>query len=283
VDGTRDSSTPRVRIGTSGWRYPRWRGSFYPKGLPQRRELEYLASRMDTVELNGSFYSLQRPTSYESWARQTPADFLFAVKGGRFITHLKKLVGVETALANFFGSGVLALGPKLGPVLWQLPAVLSFDAARLDAFLSQLPRTTAQAAALAVRHDARIEGLAWTTTDADRPIRHALEPRHPSFASEEALSVLRRHQVALVVADSAGKWPVFDACTANFAYTRLHGDTELYTSGYSPDALRQWAARVDRWTGSGQDVYVYFDNDAAGHAPFDAIALAASVGAHTGG
>src|SRR5919107_5513114 len=138
----------RTRIGISGWRYAGWRGDFYPTGLAQRRELEYASQRLTSIEVNGSFYSLQRPTSYAAWRAETPDDFVFSVKGGRYISHLKRLVDVRTPLANFFASGVLALGPKLGPVLWQLPENLHFDAGVLDAFLSGLPRTTGEAAVL---------------------------------------------------------------------------------------------------------------------------------------
>src|SRR5919107_1922375 len=138
----------RTRVGISGWRYAGWRGDFYPTGLAQRRELEYAAQRMTSIEINGSFYSLQRPSSYASWREQTPEGFVFAVKGGRFISHLKRLVDVETPLANFFASGVLALGPKLGPVLWQLPENLPYDAERLADFFDLLPRTTTAAGVL---------------------------------------------------------------------------------------------------------------------------------------
>ena len=218
-----------IRIGTSGWVYPPWRGTFYPPGLAQRRELEHLSRRVNAVEINGSFYSLQRPTSYQAWAAQTPEGFAFAVKGGRFITHMKKLRDVETPLANFFASGVLALGPKLGPVLWQLPPVLAFDPERLDAFLAQLPRSTSAAARLAEQHDERLVGRAWTVTDADRPLHHALEVRHPTFRDPVFVALLRAHHVALVVADTAGTWPYLEDVTAELVYVRLHGDAELYT------------------------------------------------------
>ena len=178
-------SRPDVRVGISGWTYKPWRGAFYPKGLKQADELAHAASRLRSVEVNGSFYALQRPESYRAWAAATPDDFVFAVKGGRFITHMKKLADVETPLANFFASGVLALGPKLGPVLWQLPPHLAFHPDRLDAFLALLPRTTREAAALAGRHDERLDGRSLTVTDADRPLRHALEVRHASFAVPE--------------------------------------------------------------------------------------------------
>jgi uncharacterized protein YecE (DUF72 family) len=261
-------------VGISGWTYPPWRGVFYPKGLPQRAELAYVAERMPTVEINGSFYSLQRPDSYRSWRAQTPDGFLFAVKGGRFITHLKQLRDVDTALANFFASGVLALGDKLGPVLWQLPPNLGFDPARLTGFFARLPRSTGEAAWLARHHDERLAGRAVTDTDADRPIRHALEIRHPSFRTPAFTDLLREHDIALVVADSAGRWPLIREATSRLVYVRLHGDTELYTSGYGTRALRQWAAAVRDWTAAGHDVVVYLDNDAKVHAPFDALALA---------
>ena len=284
-----------VRVGVSGWRYASWRGDFYPKGLVQRRELEYVASQMNSVELNGSFYSLQRPTTYQRIVDSTPDDFPVAVKGSRYITHLKQLRDVRVPLANFLASGLLALGPKLGPLLWQLPPRLRFDAARIDEFLTLLPRSTGAAAQLAGEHDERLDGRAETTTDADRPLRHALEVRHTSFRDPAFVALLRAHDVALVVADTAGKFPYLEDVTADFVYVRLHGDTELYTSGYTPEALDRWAERVRAWRAGespvgehtvaapappvpdGRDVFVYFDNDVKVHAPFDAIGLAERV------
>ena len=266
-----------IRVGTSGWRYPPWRGLFYPKGLPHRRELEYLSRSMNSVEINGSFYSLQRPSSYQRWHAETPDDFVFAVKGGRFITHMKRLRDIDTPLANFFASGVLALGAKLGPILWQLPASLPFDPTLFTDFFDQLPRTTQTATTLAKRRDPRLDGRDWLTTDADRPIRHALEVRHPSFTSPDFLDLLRTNNIALVIADTAGTFPYLDDITTDFTYLRLHGDTELYTSGYSPTALDTWATKIRTFHTAG-DVYVYFDNDVKAHAPFDAIALANRLG-----
>ncbi len=263
-----------ARIGISGWRYAGWRNDFYPTGLAQRRELAYASERLTSIEINGSFYSLQRPTSYAAWRAETPDDFVFAVKGGRFITHLKRLVDVETPLANFFASGVLALGPKLGPILWQLPETLRFDPDVLEAFFSLLPASTGEAARLAERHDDKVkEGRSLTTTEQDLPLRHALEFRSPTFAVPEAYEVLRRHGVACVLADTAGRWPRVEQVTADFVYLRLHGDQELYASGYSDEALDEWAARCRRWQGDGLDVFAYFDNDAKGHAPYDAMRL----------
>ncbi len=272
----------RIRIGISGWRYPPWRGVFYPKGLVQRSELAYAAERFGSVEINGSFYSLQRPSSYLTWAAQTPDDFVFAVKGGRFITHHRKLANVDTALANFFASGVLALGAKLGPILWQLPPGLGFHPDRLTAFFDLLPRTTADAAELAKRHDERLdrgdESRVWASTDAIRPLRHCLEVRHASFAEDKITDLLRRHDIAMVVADTAGKWPLIEQVTSDFAYLRLHGDVELYVSGYSDPALDSWADKIRRWSDRGFDVYVYFDNDVKVHAPYDALALMGKLG-----
>jgi uncharacterized protein YecE (DUF72 family) len=270
---------PVHRIGISGWRYAGWRGDFYPPGLAQRRELAYAASLLTSIEINGSFYSLQRPSSYAAWRDETPGDFVFSVKGGRFITHLKRLRGVETALANFFASGVLALGHKLGPVLWQLPENVAFDAEVLEAFFALLPRTTGQAAALATEHDDKVkEGRSLTTARDDRPIRHALEFRSPTFATEEALDLLRRHDVACVLADTAGRWPKVEQVTSDFMYLRLHGDKELYASGYSQSALEGWAAKARGWASEGLDVHAYFDNDIKGYAPYDAMKLIALLG-----
>jgi len=263
----------RVRVGISGWTYAPWRGTFYPEGLRQRDELSYVAERLSSVEINGSFYALQRPSSYRSWREKTPEDFCFAVKGGRFITHMKRLADVETPLANFFASGVLVLGPTLGPVLWQLPPTFRFDAERLSAFFDLLPRTTEQAAALAKHHDDRVGDDAVTETGADRPIRHALEVRHASFVDAGLPDLLREHDVGLVVADTAGKWPLLREVTSDFAYVRLHGDTELYASGYDAEALDTWAGSVRDWAEAGSDVYVYFDNDMKVRAPYDAMAL----------
>lgn len=265
---------PEVRVGVSGWRYPSWRGDFYPQGLVQRRELEYVASRMSSVEMNGSFYSLQRPSTFRTIVEQTPDDFPVAVKGGRYITHMLRLAGVESALANFFASGVLALGEQLGPVLWQLRPDMAYDEQRLATFLDLLPRTTRAAAQLAARHDDKLSGdRVLTECAVDMPIRHALEARHSSFGRHGALALLERHDVALVVSDSPGAWPYLEERTAGFMYVRLHGHTELYASGYSSSSLDRWAEKATGWRAEGVDVYVYFDNDARGRAPHDAVGL----------
>jgi uncharacterized protein YecE (DUF72 family) len=284
-----------IRIGISGWRYPGWRGDFYPKGLPQRRELEFAARHFDSIELNGSFYSLQRPEHYAAWYADTPPGFVFAVKGSRYITHMRKLRDIEVPLANFFASGLLCLEDKLGPILWQFPPQLAFDE-RFEAFIRHLPRDTGQAVALARRHDARLLGRSSTRTGACRVLRHCFEVRHPSFACPELISLLRRHGIGLVVADTAGRWPYLEDVTADFVYVRLHGDVKLYESGYSRVALRRWAERVRAWSSGdepsdaqtvgaralplrrGRDVYVYFDNDMKVRAPYDALALRRALG-----
>jgi uncharacterized protein YecE (DUF72 family) len=281
-------------IGISGWRYPPWRGVFYPPGLVQRLELAYASRSLSSVEVNGSFYSLQQPSSYQQWRTQTPGGFVFSVKGPRFVTHMKRLAGVEVPLANFFASGVLALGDQLGPVLWQLPPTLGFDADRLAAFFALLPRTTHAASELATHHDQRLDGRAFTTTDVDRPLRHALEVRHASYETADFVQLLRDNDIALVCADTAGKWPALDDVTSDFVYARLHGDQELYVSGYGDAALDRWAARVRTWQVGGtptdghtlsspapvreREVFVYFDNDVKVRAPFDAIGLAHRLG-----
>jgi uncharacterized protein YecE (DUF72 family) len=285
----------RIRIGISGWTYKPWRGRFYPEGLPQKRELAYAAGTFATIEINGTFYGLQRPESFAAWHDQTPADFVFAIKGSRYITHFLRLREIEAPLANFLASGLLRLGPKLGPILWQFPPWMRFDPARFDAFLRHLPPDTEAALDLARRHDHRLEGRAWLAVDAKRPMRHAVEIRHDSFRDPAFIALLRRHRVALVCADTVD-WPRLMDLTADFAYCRLHGSEELYVSGYDDDALDAWAARVAAWAAGGEaadaervagpsrprktgrDVYVYFDNDVKVRAPRDALALAQRLG-----
>jgi uncharacterized protein YecE (DUF72 family) len=265
-----------VHIGISGWNYPGWRRVFYPAGLPHKQELAFASRSFDSIEINGSFYSLLRPQSVQRWCEQTPSDFVFSIKGSRFITHMKRLANVETALANFYASGVLAFGEKLGPILWQLPPSFRFDAARLSAFFDLLPKTTIEAAALAERHDHRVEGRAYTATSANRPLRYALEVRHPSFHDAAFFDLLRSYRVALCIADTAKRYPDFDEVTGDFVYVRLHGATKLYVSGYGRRTLERWAERIDGWrkgARGGREVFVYFDNDAKVRAPFDARTL----------
>ena len=262
-----------VRIGISGWRYKPWRGVFYPARLAQRRELEFCGQHFPTVEINGSFYSLQRPEYYEAWYRETPPGFLFSVKGSRYITHMLRLKNIEKPLANFYASGILNLRDKLGPFLWQFPEMFHYNPERLEAFFGLLPRNTEEALHLARRRDARMTGRSRLAIDAKRPLRHAIEIRHQSFMNREFVSLLRKHDIGLVVADTAGKWPKMFHVTSSFVYLRLHGDVKIYTSGYSGRALASWARRIRNWDLDGRDVYVYFDNDVKVKAPFDALNL----------
>lgn len=261
----------QIRIGISGWTYAGWRGVFYPPQWPQKRELEYASRQFNSIEINGTFYRMQRPGNFREWYDSTPPAFTFAVKGSRFITHMKKLKGVDAAVANFFASGVLALKEKLGPILWQFPPQVAFDADRFESFLELLPKTTTAAAALAKQHDARVTGRAYMRVDKHRRVRHAFEIRHDSFMDDAFFDMLRRYKAGFVVADTAGLWPYSEEATADFVYVRLHGASELYTSGYSGEELDVWAERIRKWN---RDVYVYFDNDRKVHAPFDAIRLA---------
>jgi uncharacterized protein YecE (DUF72 family) len=290
------SVSGEIRIGISGWRYKGWRGSFYPPGLAQRRELEFASGRLTSIELNGSFYSLQRPESFQSWYAQTPEDFVFSVKGPRFITHMRRLLDVEVPLANFFAQGLLRLKNKLGPILWQFPANFKWDPQRLENFFSLLPRTHKQASKVARRHDDRLDGRTWFRVLEDRPLHYAIEIRNDTFVSEEFIALLRKHAIALVVADTV-EWPLLMDITADFVYCRLHGSEQLYVSGYDREAIDRWARRVVQWsrggevedrrkassvnakTSKGRDVYVYFDNDAKVRAPFDALELRKCVAA----
>ena len=280
------------RIGISGWRYEPWRGVFYPKGLQQRRELEYASRQINSIEINGTFYSLQRPASFKTWHDETPDDFVFAVKGPKYLTHMKKLNVIRQPLANFFASGVLLLGKKLGPILWQFPPWWPYDHKRLSDFLRLLPRTSKKASRFAMEHNLKKDDWIWLDVVANTKIRYAFEPRHPSFFTEDFVDLLRKHNAALVFADTAGKWPYFEDLTADFIYCRLHGAKELYASGYTDEELDRWTRRINKWKAGRQprdakllsperyeqnkkrDVFVYFDNDIKVHAPFDAISLA---------
>jgi uncharacterized protein YecE (DUF72 family) len=264
-----------IRIGISGWRYEPWRKVFYPPDLAQHRELEFASRAFRTIEINGSFYSLQSPESYADWHRATPEGFVFAVKGPRYVTHILRLKDVRKPLANFFASGVFNLREKLGPLLWQFPPSLRYDAKLFETFFALLPRDTEQALKLARSRDARMHGRSSLRIDTLRPLRHAFEIRHESFVTPEFFTQLRRHGAALVVADTAGKWPFLEELTSDFMYLRLHGDKELYASGYTESALDEWARRIRRWTRGRRprDVYCYFDNDIKVRAPFDADRL----------
>jgi uncharacterized protein YecE (DUF72 family) len=292
------AASGEIRIGISGWQYKPWRGVFYPKGLPQKRELEFASRAFPSIEINGTFYSLRRPENFERWAAETPEDFVFAVKGPRYLTHMRRLSDIEAPLANFFASGIFRLGRKLGPILWQLPPNFPFDAAGMEAFFKLLPRDTEKAAAIARRHDKWLRGRVDVRPGEKRRLRHALEIRHASFVSEEFVELLRAYDVALVCADTV-EWPRLMDVTTDFVYCRLHGSEVLYASGYGRKDIAVWARWVTLWaTGrepdpaeagvkcahnrparklAKRDVYIYFDNDAKVRAPVDAQALITEV------
>jgi uncharacterized protein YecE (DUF72 family) len=286
----------QLRIGISGWTYGPWRGTFFPAGLKQKDELSYASRKLNSIEVNGTFYSLQRSSSYASWYAQTPPGFLFALKGPRFITHILRLKDVRIPLANFFASGPLRLKEKLGPILWQFPPSFPYDRERVEAFFKLLPRTTKAAVRIARGHDQHVKHGTWLKAETDRPIRHAMEIRHPSFAKPDFVALLRDHDVGLVVADTSGKWPALEDVTSDFVYVRLHGASRLYVSGYTPAAIKSWAAKVQAWAQgkspaspkrlapaakpapSTRDVFVYFDNDVKTRSPYDAMSLAHALG-----
>ena len=258
-------------IGISGYVYPGWRGRFYPEDLPARRWLEFASRTFDSIELNGTFYSLKSPAIFKRWVDETPDHFIFAIKCSRYITHNLKLRNAKNALGNFFASGVLALGEKTGPFLWQLPASYGYTRERVSNFLDLLPRSAREAEKTARGHDDRVRDPL-TRASVDAPYRHAFEVRHESFFCDEFYDLLRAHGCALVLADTAGKFPYAEEITADFVYVRLHGSTQLYVSGYTDSELDTWARKVRTWLRT-KDVYVYFDNDAKVHAPFDALRL----------
>jgi uncharacterized protein YecE (DUF72 family) len=285
----------RAWVGISGWSYDGWHGDFYPQDLAKKRQLEYASRSFNSVEINGSFYSLQQPETYRDWHDRTPRGFLFAVKGSRFITHNKKLGEVVTPLANFFASGVLRLEEKLGPFLWQLPENLGFDADRVEPFFRLLPRDAEEAAKLARKHDDRVNGRCSMAVDRNRHLRHVIEVRHESWLCDEFVRLAQEHGVAIAFADS-GSWPYVEELTSGFVYLRLHGSPRTYSSDYGPSRLDDYVERIHAWmegrepddpkrithrpppSRKTRDVYVYFDNDGRGRAPWNALTLAEKLG-----
>jgi uncharacterized protein YecE (DUF72 family) len=270
----------RALVGMAGWVYPAWRGGFYPTGLAQKKELSFAASQVTSIELNGSFYSLQKPSSWQNWRDSTPDEFVFSVKAPRFITHIRRLDDVHEPLANFFASGILSLGAKLGSILWQLPPSLDFEPYLVERFLEQLPHTTIDAVELALQRGDRMKGKEWLETDAHRPVRHAMEVRHSTFDNEAFVDLLTQYGVAAVLGDTGGKWPYIDRATTDFRYVRLHADTAIYPGGfYDNDDIARWANTINGWLDAGQDAYIYFDNDSKVRAPIDAMSLIERLGA----
>lgn len=282
--------TGRIRTGIAGWVFADWRhGAFYPEGLPQKQELAFASAALGVIEINGTFRALQKPQSFMNWAGQTPDDFVFSIKGPQLVTHIKRLKEVEEPLANFFASGPLALGKKLGPFVWQLPPHLGYDPERLESFLALLPKSADEMAALAARHTGRVSEP-YLATDGVGAVRHAIEVRHESFATPEFIAQLRRHRVALVTADTA-EWPTLDL-TTDFAYCRLQGAPGR--DRYEATDLDRWAARIDAWAAGKpmtdgpllaapeadpvpRDVFALFVSTDKVHAPANAQALAARL------
>ena len=217
----------RIRIGVGGWTYEPWRGAFYPDGLAQKRELEYASCKLTSIEINGTYYGSQKPASFVKWHDETPDDFVFAVKGPRFTTNRRNLGEAGESIERFFASGVMELKDKLGPVNWQFMATKKFDAEDFKAFLKLLPNT--------------VEG---------RPIRHAVEVRHESFAAPEFVALARKYKVAIVCAADS-EYPQIADVTAPFVYARVMGATDAEANGYSSKALDLWAERARQWASGG--------------------------------
>jgi uncharacterized protein YecE (DUF72 family) len=268
-----------LRVGVSGWAYREWKEVFYPKGLARREELAYASAHVNSLEINGTFYSLQTPKTFEKWFDDTPDDFVFALKGSKFITHQKKLLDSEIPLANYFASGVLLLGKKLGPILWQFAPWYRFDRDRILEFLSLLPRETKAAVALAKKNTIKNDARKSTTHVNNAQLRYAFEPRHESFFTGEFAELLRDHHAAMAISDTGGKFPYSESLTSDLVYVRLHGD-ELYKSDYRDSELKEWSKRIKKWRGNKavSDIYVYFDNTIEGHAIQNAIHLTKQLG-----
>lgn len=264
-----------VRTGTAGWVFEPWRGTFFPQGLVQKKELSYAASRLTSIEINATFRANQKPTSFARWASETPDGFQFSVKGPQLVTHIKRLKNCAEALANFFASGPLAMGDRLGPFVWQLPPNLAYDEASFSAFLALLPQDVESYLALAAKADG-VKQVPFLDASGVTKIRHAIEPRHASFNTPEVNALFARHNVARVIADTAEN-PARDL-TADFAYCRLQGPARPGAEGYGKTDVEDLAATIDSWRRTGHDVYAYFVHEDKLHAPANAIALRKALG-----
>ena len=247
------SSGGTIRVGIGGWVFAPWRGTFYPRGLVQARELSHASRQVTAIEINGTFYGAQKPASFRRWHDETPDDFVFSVKGPRFVTHRRDLATAGPSIDRFFAGGLPELGTKLGPILWQFAPFMRFDEAAFAAFLALLPR--------------EID---------DRALRHVVEIRHPSFVSPGFLELLSRHNVAVALVDDE-KYPAITDITADFVYARLRRCAVDEPAGYSPSALDAWAARGRDWRTDGRDSFIFFINGAKIRAPAAAISLLARL------
>ena len=241
----------KIYVGVGGWNFAPWRGSFYPKGLAQTKELHYASRQLTATEINSTFYGLQKPATFQKWHDETPDGFMFSLKAPRFVTHRKRLADVS--VQRFLESGLARLGAKLGPINWQLPPTMPFDAGDMAAFLALLPR--------------KLEG---------RSLRHAVEARHASFDCEEFIALAREHEVAIVEAGDS-EYPRIQGRTAPFSYLRLMGTKASAPKGYAPAALARWRARAQELASHG-DVFLYFISGAKERNPQAALALLAALG-----
>lgn len=238
-----------IRVGIGGWVFPPWRGTFYPPKLPQAQELNYASRHLTAIEINGTFYGAQKPSSYQKWHAETPDDFMFSLKGSRFVTHRSELASAEASIENFFSRGVMELGEKRGPILWQMAPTKQFKRDDTAAFLALLPKTIG-----------------------NHKIRHVIEARHQSFAEPAFFELAREHNVAVAMVDDA-KYPAFNDVTSDFVYLRLRRCSEDERTGYPPISLDEWAGRARAWAAEGRDVFLYFINGAKVRAPHAAMAL----------
>jgi uncharacterized protein YecE (DUF72 family) len=243
----------KIRVGVGGWNYQPWRGLFYPKGLPQKRELEFASRQLTSIEINATYYSAFSATSFAKWRAETPDGFVFAVKGSRYCTNRRQLAEGAESIKRFVGQGITELRDRLGPINWQFMATKQFDAEDIENFLKLLPR--------------EVDGF---------PLRHALEVRHPSFECREFCDLARQYGCAIVFADSV-EFPMIEQPTADFTYARLMRTEEHIETGYSAAALDLWAERTRKWSKTG-DVFVYFISGAKLRAPAAAQALIERVG-----
>lgn len=282
---------PKVYVGCSGWTFPGWKGTFYPKGLSAKKELSYATRQLTSIEINGTFYSMQKPATFQRWHDEAPDDFVYAVKGPEYITHRQRLKDVGTPLSNFLASGLLLLGKKLGPILWQFPPNMILKDDRFETFIKMLPHDSLAAGKLAKNHSDWMEERNFTAVKTKFPIRHAFEFRHPSFMNPDFIKLMREYNVAVVFAHSgAEKSPYFEDVTSDFIYGRMHGQEEKYKKGYcgERDTLKWFAKRVETWIAGKQpkdamcvvdkappvkkrDAFIYFDTEEKVYAPQDAI------------
>lgn len=270
----------KIYVGMSGWTYPPWRGDFYPKGLVQKRELEYASRQVNALEINGTFYSLQKPSSFQKWFEETPDDFIFTIKAGQYMTHVQRLKEVEESLCNFFASGLLCLKDKMGPILWQLPPYLPFKDDRFEKFFESLPHDSRALEKMAARHTSKMNGRAFTEAHRKFAVRHAIEVRHPSFICPEFFDLLKKYNVAHVFTHSGTLVPYEEEITSDFIYARMYGEGKDYKKGYPVKVIEEWGQKVKKWSSgkAGKDCFILFGTEVKERSPFDAIHLLEELG-----